>query len=330
MINQFKPSFLLKNEHVQTLYSSMFTRCPWGRKIKSHKFEIERFELSDGDFIDCYWYNFQEIESKKPIVMLFHGLAGSYKSPYIQGTMQELDKNGFNSVVVHFRSCSGVMNKSPNSYHSGKTDDALEFIDSLKNRYKNNKLFCTGYSLGGNMLLKLLGELAEQSPITAAISVSAPMQLDICADYIDNGFSKFYQYILVKNLNDSLREKFKTHDFKTLINLEEKDIKNLKTFWDFDDAYTAPIHGFASAQDYYTKSSSKQFLKHIQTNTLIIHSLDDPFMTPKILPNKDEISPCVKLEVHQNGGHVGFIQGSFFKPKYYLEKRVVEFFKHFI
>ncbi len=324
MINQFKPSSLLKNRHLQTLYSSAF------RKIKSHKFEVERFELSDGDFIDCYWYNKQTSESKKPIVLLFHGLTGSYKSPYIQGTMQELDANGFNSVVVHFRSCSGVMNKSAVSYHSGKTDDALEFINSLKVKYADNKLFCIGYSLGGNMLLKLLGELSSSSPITAAVSVSAPMQLDICANHINNGFSKFYQYILVKNLNDTLREKFKTHDFKTLINLEKKDVKTIKTFWDFDGAYTAPIHGFASAQDYYTKCSSKQFLKHIHTNTLIIHALDDPFMTPQILPKKDEMSPSIELEVCQNGGHVGFIEGSIFKPKYYLEKRIVKYFKHFI
>ncbi|WP_324171787.1 hydrolase [Sulfurimonas sp.] len=321
MINQFKPSFLLKNKHVQTLYSSAF------RKIKSHKFEVERFELSDGDFIDCFWYNKQTSKSKKPIVLLFHGLAGSYKSPYIQGTMQELDANGFNSVVVHFRSCSGVMNKSATSYHSGRTDDALEFINSLKVKYTDNKLFCIGYSLGGNMLLKLLGELSSSSTITAAVSVSAPMLLDICANHINKGFAKFYQYILVKNLNDTLIEKFKTHDFKTLINLEKKDVKNLKTFWDFDEAYTAPIHGFASAQDYYTKSSSKQFLKHIKTDTLIIHSLDDPFMTPKIIPNEDEISSSVKLEIYQYGGHVGFIEGTIFKPKYWLEKRIVKYFK---
>ncbi len=320
----FKPSFGLKNRHLQTLYSSLF------RKIPMHKFDVERFELSDGDFIECHWYNKQDENHNKPIVILFHGLTGSYKSPYIQGTMEKLNKNGFESVVVHFRSCSGVMNREAKSYHSGKTDDAMEFIDSLKTRYKESKLFCIGYSLGGNMLLKLLGELAGASPISAAISVSAPMKLDICANKMDIGSSKFYQRLLVKSLNESLEKKYEMHDMKSLIDLDKKDVKKLSSFWEFDDAYTAPIHGFNSAQDYYTKSSSKQFLKHIKTNTLVIHSLDDPFMTPEILPKKNEISNHIELEIYPNGGHVGFIEGTLFKPKYWLEERVVNYFKQFV
>ncbi len=117
---------------------------------------------------------------------------------------------------------------------------------------------------------------------------------------------------------------------KSLINLDKKDVKKLSTFWEFDDAYTAPIHGFASAQDYYTKSSSKQFLKHIKTNTLVIHSLDDPFTTPKILPKEDEIPLNIKLEVYPYGGHVGFIEGSFLKPKYWLEERIINYFHEFV
>jgi len=324
MSNLFRPSFLLKNKHIQTLYSSLF------RKIPAHKFEIEKFELSDGDFIECYWYNKTDKNHNRAIVVIFHGLGGSYKSPYIQGTMRELDKNGFDSVVVHFRSCSGVMNRSAKSYHSGKTDDALEFIKSLKVRFAETKLFCIGYSLGGNMLLKLLGELGDASLITAAISVSAPMQLDICANKMNRGSSKFYQHLLLKNLNGLLEKKYDSHDMKSLINLDKKDVKKLSSFWEFDDAYTAPIHGFNSAKEYYKKSSSKQFLKHIKTNTLIIHSLDDPFMTPKILPNKSEISSNIELEVYPHGGHVGFIEGTLFKPKYWLEERVVKYFNKFI
>lgn len=175
MSNSFQPSFLLKNRHIQTLYPSLF------RKIPAHIFEIEKFELSDEDFIECYWYKKRDRSLNRPIVILFHGLEGSFKSPYIQGTMKELYNNGFDSVVMHFRSCSGVMNKKANSYHSGKTDDALEFINSLKVKYNSSKIFAVGYSLGGNMLLKLLGELAQNSPLDAAISVSAPMELDTCA-----------------------------------------------------------------------------------------------------------------------------------------------------
>jgi uncharacterized protein len=324
MRNLFTPTFLLKNRHIQTLYSSLF------RKVPTHSFNIEKFELSDGDFIECYWYNKRKANSNKAIVLLFHGLTGSYKSPYILGTMQELDKNGYDSVVVHFRSSSGVMNIKPNSYHSGKTDDAMEFIKSLQKKYIDSKIFAIGYSLGGNILLKLLGETADASPITAAISISAPLQLDVCSDQMNRGFSRLYQHLLLKDLNRSLEEKYEMHDMKSLINLDKKDVKKLSTFWEYDDAYTAPIHGFTSAQDYYTKSSSKQFLKLIKTNTLVIHAIDDPFTTPKILPNKDELSRYVKLEVFPNGGHVGFIEGSLLKPKYWLEERIINYFHEFV
>ena len=324
MNKPFNPPYLLKNKHIQTLYSSLF------RKISVHNFEVEKFILSDGDFIECHWYKKHTNDTKRPIVLLFHGLAGSYKSPYIQGTMRELDKNGFDSVVVHFRGCSGKLNNKPISYHSGKTDDALEYIQSLAKRFKGTKLFAIGYSLGGNMLLKLLGEMKENSPIIAAISISAPLQLDICAHSIDNGFSKVYQKHLVKSLNSLLEQKYDKHDMTALINLQKEDVKKINTFWEFDEVYTAKVHGFKSAQDYYTKSSSRQFLKYIQTPTLIIHSLDDPFMTPRIIPSKNELSLHVELEIYQNGGHVGFIEGSLFRPRYWLESRVVSYFKEFI
>ncbi len=291
--------------------------------------EVEKFNLSDGDFLECYWYNKPKYNSNIPIVILFHGLAGSFKSPYIQGTMKKLAENGFASVLMHFRGCSGVENRLPRSYHSGESGDALEWINHVSSNFPNSKIFTIGYSLGGNMMLKLLGELGENSPITAAVSVSAPLQLDICANKMDKGFSKFYQHILLKDLNASLEKKYDTFDMDSHISLKKSEIKDLKTFWDFDGAYTAPIHGFKSAQDYYTKCSSKQFLKDIKTPTLIIHSSDDPFMTTEILPNENEVSKYITLEVSQHGGHVGFIEGTFFKPEFWLEKRVVNYFTAF-
>ena len=243
--------------------------------------------------------------------------------------MQKLDKQGYNTVLMHFRSCSGVMNLKPIAYHSGKTDDALEVINDLKHRFPNSKLFSIGFSLGANMMLKLLGELGNNSPFTASISISAPMQLDLGSDRVNQGLSKYYQSYLLKNLNNLLEQKYEMHNMKTLINLEKKDIKNLKSFWDFDNAYTAPIHGFKDAQDYYTKSSAKQYLKNIQTPTLIIHALDDPFMPKEILPNKDEISSSVELEIYEHGGHVGFINGTLLHPKYFLEERIQKYFNQF-
>ena len=313
---------LLKNKHIQTVYASFF------RKFPSHNFLIERFTLSDGDFIEPYWY--KEPSANKPIVILFHGLSGSYKSPYIHGMMRKFDCLGFNSVVMHFRTCSGIMNLKETAYHSGKTDDAKEFLQSIKQRFSNIKIFGVGFSLGGNMLLKLLGEVKEASPFTACVSVSAPMQLDIGADKINSGFSKIYQKHLVKSLNQLLEQKYDTHDMQSLINIKKEDVKKIASFWEFDDVYTAKIYGFKSAKDYYVKSSSKQYLKYIQTPTLIIYALDDPFMTPAILPIKKEMSEFVKLDIHKNGGHVGFINGSLCKPKYYLEEKIPRFFQKYI
>ena len=228
---------------------------------------------------------------------------------------------------MHYRGTSGKENNLARSYHSGDSADAFAYISDLKQRYEEAKLFAVGYSLGANMLLKLLGEYGDLSLLEAAVAISAPMRLDICADTMNKGFSKFYQKILLKELIKSLDKKYDKHNMKSLINLKREEIKNLKTFWDFDGAYTAPIHGFASAHDYYTKSSAKQFLKDIKTPTLIIHALDDPFMTAYVLPQESEISKNVNLEISEHGGHVGFIGGSFFKPEYWLEKRIVEYFK---
>ena len=323
MKNKFKPSFLLKNKHIQTIYASFF------RKTPQHKFDVEKFILSDGDFLECYWYN-KPLQTNKPLVILFHGLAGSYKSPYIHGLMKELDKQGYNSVLMHFRYCSGIMNLKPITFHSGKTDDAMEFIDSIKQRFPNTKLFSVGFSLGANMMLKLLGEQADNSPFSASVSVSAPMRLDLASKKINSGLSKCYQKYLLKNLNELLEKKYETHDIESLIGLKKEDVKNISTLWEFDEAYTAPIHGFESAQDYYDKSSSSKYLKYIQTPTLIIHSKDDPFMPQEVLPTKDEISSSIELEIYKNGGHVGFIEGSLFKPEYFLEKRIPQYLNKFI
>jgi predicted alpha/beta-fold hydrolase len=228
---------------------------------------------------------------------------------------------------MHFRGCAEQVNLLPRSYHSGETEDAKEFLMHLHQTTDYTKIFCIGFSLGANMLLKLLGEIQENNLISGAVAISAPMQLDICANEIDQGISKYYQYRLVKELNKALDAKYDMHDMKALIGLKREQIQDIKTFWEFDDAYTAPIHGFKSAQDYYTKCSSKQFLSKIQTPTLIIHAKDDPFMSPSVIPSQEEVSDYVTLDIQNNGGHVGFVEGSFFKPHYWLEKRVVEYFR---
>ncbi len=316
----FKPALGLKNQHFQTLYSTFF------KKPLSLNLTVEKFELEDGDFVECYWYNMPQNDNSTPIVILFHGLAGSYKSPYIQTTMKKLSQNGFSSVVMHFRGCSGKPNRLPRSYHSGETSDAKAFLLHLKQRFPHAKLFGVGYSIGGNVLLKLLGEMKGNSPFTKTVSISAPLQLEICATSMDKGFAKLYQYSLLKSLNSALEEKYNKHNMKSLIGIDKAEVKNLKTFWEFDDIYTAPIHGFKDAKDYYRQCSSKQFLKYITTPTLIVHAKDDPFMTTEVLPTQNELSSNITLEISPHGGHVGFISGTIFTPYYWLEEKIVNFF----
>jgi uncharacterized protein len=320
----FKPAFGLANRHFQTLYSALFV------KDLQLEIEIEQFELDDGDFLECTWHHKAKANRNKPIVALFHGLAGSYKSAYIQGIMRALGREDFSVVLMHFRGCSGKQNRLPRAYHSGDTYDAKLLLGHLRKSYPDSLLFAVGYSLGGNMLLKMLGEYGISSPLSAAVSVSAPMQLEVGANQMNRGFSKFYQAYLIEDLKKSLLEKYKLHDMKSFINIDEEGVKKLNTFWEFDNAYTAPIHGFSSADDYYAKSSAKQFLNYIQTDTLIIQALDDPFMTQAVLPREGQYSKKVKLETHPHGGHVGFIGGTIFKPEFYLEKRILSYFKQFI
>ncbi len=316
----FKPAFGLRNRHIQTLYPSLF------RKEIQPKLETEIFELDDGDFVECSWHNKPKKTTKTPIVILFHGLEGSYKSSYIQGMMNAFNKIGFSCVLMHFRGCSGKPNRYARAYHSGDTLDAKGWIESLVKRYPNNPLYAIGYSLGGNMLLKLLGEWGDRSPLVSAVSVSAPMQLNISADTINQGFALIYQNYLLKRLKNSLLKKYNYHPMQSLIGLDKKNVKNIKSIWAFDDAYTAKIHGFGTAKEYYNQSSAKQYLKDIRTPTLIIHALDDPFMSKEILPNEDEISNDVQLEIYKNGGHVGFISGSLINPTYWLEERIINYF----
>ena len=321
-MNEFKPALGLSNRHAQTLYPALF------RRVHQPKFEIEQFELSDGDFVECFWHGKPKKSTNTPIVILFHGLEGSYKSSYVQGMMNTLHNAGLSSVLMHFRGCSGKINYLPKSYHSGDTQDAKSWITHLNNCYSGHKLFAIGYSLGGNMLLKLLGEWKEKSPLAGAICISAPMQLEASADQMNKGLSLIYQSYLMKHLKKSLLKKYKIHPMESIIGIDEISVKKLKSLREFDDIYTAPINGFKSANEYYEKSRAKQYIKHIRTDTLIIHSLDDPFMTNEVLPNQKKLPQNVKMELTKNGGHVGFVSGSIFRPRYWLEERILLFIQN--
>ena len=285
----------------------------------------QSLNLPDGDFIDLCWNKEPDFTDTRPIVVVFHGLEGSINSPYAQHIMKALEQQGWNAVLMHFRGCSGRENNLPRSYHSGDTGDAKFLIEYLQQKFPNVPVSAVGYSLGGNMLLKLQSEYGDSSPLNAAISICAPIQLDKCAERINKGFSKVYQKHLMKRLVKNVLRKYDQHDFVSQIALSKNKLKSLKTFRQFDDAFTGPIHGFGTAENYYRINSARQYIKNITKPTLVLQTIDDPFMTVDVIPKESELGGGVTLEVSRFGGHVGFVKGSIFKPEYWLPERICEY-----
>ncbi len=308
------------NPHFQTLMPSLLNRS------SGAQFFHERFELDDGDFLDLAWRRPPD-EGDRPIVVIFHGLEGSVYSPYAFRMMAALDSVGFNAVVMHFRGCFEEPNRLARAYHSGETGDAKAFVRHLGSRFPGRPLGAIGYSLGGNMLIKLMGEWGGEAPFFAAVSVSAPLRLEETASHINRGLSRFYEAILMASLRKSLLQKFRRHDYAKLIGLKESEVRGLRSFWAYDDRFTGPIHGFKDAEEYYRRSSGRPYVAAIARPTLIIHAEDDPFMPKTVLPDTEELPASVTLESYRHGGHVGFVGGSLFKPVYWLEERIPAFFK---
>lgn len=319
-LGSFKPAAWCKSPHLQTLWPRVF------KPDYKNEFISERLELNDGDFVDLCWTEKPQ-NNNKPIVIVFHGLEGSINSPYAEGIMNTIHENGWRGVLMHFRGCSGEHNRLDRSYHSGDTGDIEFLINTIRLRHPQSPLFAIGYSLGGNALLKYLAEQGEACPLKSAVAVSIPFQLNRGADRLNQGFSKFYQWYLVKSLRNKIKDKYKNRTAPVdLFNIDK-----YRTFWLFDNNITAPLHSFESAEEYYCLSSCKQYLKNIQTKTLILHAIDDPFVPQDAIPIKDELSKTVTLELSEHGGHVGFVTGANpFKPDYWLEKRIPEYIKEIL
>jgi predicted alpha/beta-fold hydrolase len=318
MIKQssFKPAWWLFNRHAQTIYPTLT------RTIEAPVNRMERLELHDGDFIDLAWAE-KGLAPTSPLVIILHGLGGNIHSKYAAGLMYAFNQRGWRAVLMHFRGASNEPNRLPRAYHSGETGDLDLLLRTLADREPNTKKAVVGFSLGGNVLLKWLGEQGTQALVETAVAVSVPFKLRIIADQINRGFSRCYQNYLLKKLRTVFARKWEK--YQNPLNLSASDLEKINCFWTFDEKITAPLHGFAHVHDYYRQSSSIHYLQKIATPTLVLHALDDPFMTPEILPNEEELSPAVTLEVSQRGGHVGFITGNTLgKPVYWLEQRIPE------
>jgi len=309
--SDFIPAWWLRSPHLQTLWPVFFK--------KRHKLDLknEQVELEDGDFIDLCW---SKKDSGK-VVLVLHGLEGDINSHYINGILYRLEQSGYKPVLMHFRGCSGRVNRLARAYHSGETGDLayiVEYINKITGCYP---FAAVGFSLGGNVLLKWLGETGQINPLRKAVAVSVPFILHDAAKRLEQGVSKMYREHLLASLRKTYIEKF--NQLKSPLDV---DVTQLKSFWDYDDKVTAPLHGFSGAQEYYDKCSSRQYLKNINVPTRIIHSSDDPFMFKTTAPDEDELNNNINFLLTSSGGHVGFVSGSsVIKLNYWSEDKIIEF-----
>lgn len=303
------PTWWLRNAHLQTLWASLMRRAP------RPELRRERLELPDGDFIDLDWTS----GASGPIVIILHGLQGSSDSNYARGLLGALHRRGCRAVLMHFRGCSGTPNRLPRFYHAGDTGDLNTLVDILRVREPETPLAAVGCSLGGNVLLKWLGEQGARAPLTCAAAVSVPFELQRSARHLTQGFSRIYQHRLLRCLRRAVREKFTRMPSP----LGALNLNRLRTLEAYDDAVTAPLHGFASAEEYYAHSSCRQYLGRIRAPTLIVHAQDDPFLPEQAIPAAGELSASTTLELQRHGGHMGFISGHLpWGLSYWLERRI--------
>ncbi|MDQ2069150.1 hydrolase [Natronospira bacteriovora] len=307
--SRFRPAWWARNAHAQTIYQNLLRPYPRLATVR------ERLELPDGDFIDLDWSGPEE----GPLVLLLHGLEGSIESKYVAGQMRALNRAGLRTVLMHFRGCSGEANRLRRGYHSGVSEDLQTVLECLA-EHDHRPDAAVGYSLGGNVLLKWLGEQGRAAPLSTAVAVSVPFRLSLCAHAINRGISRLYNRFLMRRMKNSYRDKFSRRNDAPL---PMEALPGLKSFHDFDNAITAPLHGFDNAEHYYGHSSSVHYLHGIRVPTLILHALDDPFMTPEAAPTEQELSPSIRLEISARGGHVGFVAGRWpWRPRWWLEERI--------
>ena len=314
----FRPARWLRNRHAQTIYPSV----PWASPVRL-TLRREVLKLPDGDETAVDWVvETEETPKSAPLLIILHGLEGSAESTYARMLMQAAVARQWRCCVLHFRDCGDYRNVLPRRYHAGETNDVRYFVAKLEREGQFGPMIAAGYSLGGNVLLKYLGESGAGCPLKGAAAVCVPLNLHNSAEAINTGFSKGYQHYLLKRMKRSVTRKFNRYTAA----FDWEKAMAAKTFAEFDDAVTAPLHGFAGKDDYYDKCSSVNFLKHIERPTLIVNALDDPFMTPDVIPQPEALSENVTLEVSEHGGHVGFIEGGPpWRPRFYLPDRLIGF-----
>lgn len=312
---QFVPARGLASPHAQTLFA-------YARRFRSGlPLRRERWETPDGDFVDV---DFLEAPAAAPHLFVLHGLEGSSRAGYVTSLLLEARRRGWGVAAFNFRSCSGELNRLARSYHSGETLDARFALELLRPRLRG-PIFGVGFSLGANVLLRLLETLGDDAPLDAAAAVSTPYDLQGAARAIDTGGGPVWLY----------REAFlRTLKQKSLIKAERfpgtidaARLRTVRRLQAFDDAVTAPVHGFTDARDYYAQSSSGPHLHAIRRPTLLLSSMDDPIVPAAAsIPAGAESHPQLSVVRTQQGGHCGFVGGNALQPHFWAEAEVARFF----
>jgi uncharacterized protein len=313
----YRAPWWLPGGHLQTIYARQLARR------YPVQYRRERWETPDNDFIDLDWLDQSSGGGK--LIVLFHGLEGYSQSHYALSLMAAAAQRGWRGVVPHFRGCSGEANRLLRSYHSGDSREIDWILRRLKEENPQSRIYVTAISLGGNMLLKWLGEEADAAGeiIERAVAVSTPLDLGAAAGELDFGINRIlYTNYFLRSLKPRALAKIATHG----LDIEARAIHDSATFRQFDDLFTAPIHGFKDAQDYWTRCSSKAWLKHIRVPTLLLNARNDPFLPESALPREDEISQSITVDFPRDGGHVGFVSGKFPGRLDWLPERILRFF----
>jgi uncharacterized protein len=308
--SQFHPHFWLRNAHLQTLLSVI------PRRKRRLPYQRERLELADGDFLDLDWLQ----ASSSDLAILSHGLEGSSQDITICGMAHALQRSGWNILAWNYRGCSEELNRLPRLYHSGETADLALVIEHAVRRFARIALI--GFSLGGNLILKYLGEARPHSAVACAVAISAPIDLAASARALDQ---RRANRLYLRRLIATLVRKVKAKARHFPEQIDASQTKGIRGFEDFDGRFTAPVHGFRDASDYWSRCSSRQFLQAITLPVLILSAQDDPFLTPDCFPFEEaEASACVFLEAPARGGHLGFCS-SLWSEQSWAERRSVEF-----
>ena len=317
MINSdYKAPLFFRNGHVQSVYPTIF------RKVDGVVYQRERIDTPDHDFLDLDWSR-TGIDGCDTLAIVSHGLEGHSHRAYVKGMVRAMNQEGVDALAWNFRGCSGEPNRQLRFYHNGAFDDLHTVVTHAAPAYKN--VFLIGFSMGGNMGLLYLGKQAKDVPrvVRGSVSFSVPCDLADASIALERKQNILYMKRFLKMLHEKVRTKQELFPEQ----IDDRDYHLLKTFRDFDGRYTAPIHGFTSAEDYWEKCSSRPWLGQIDIPSLIINSQDDPFLDGGCYPVKEcADNPNVTLEITRHGGHVGFMARNR-ENRYWSEERAAQFIK---